>query len=1516
VIEGGKLAYGTRDFCMKKSDLYRMLCSTWQIIIKILDMISPRPRLPVVPIIPHFHRVLHNAMQRSGFSKTTSAEGQHPRAEAVYRLDGRVQLEFAPENDTATRQARHHDNAERSTLQPSQNLPSSHGEACIPRTISTTSRSTTIQRPPVMRICIMIVGTRGDVQPFLAIAQRLQQHGHRVRLATHAVYRDFVMSHGVEFYPLGGDPKELAAYMVKTGGHLIPTKIETLTKDVPRNKEMINEIVHSTWPAVSAPDPDGGGPGVPGKPFQAQAIISNPVTYGHIHVAERLGVPLHIMFPQPWVPTTAFPHPLASMPYTDELKKSNYRSYKMVELLMWTGVEGIINEFRTKVLKLRKIRNGDGGRDLLLELRIPHAFMWSPKLVPKPADWGDLYDVIGTVTMDGGPGSSYTPSPELEAFLGNDGGPIFVGFGSMVLADPLATTKMIVEAAQQASVRVLIQSSWSDMAGDLDIPDNVFFIGNCPHDWLMPRVCAVVHHGGAGTTAAGLLAGKPTFIVPFFGDQPFWGHAVVKAGVGVEPCPIAQLTTEKLREAFVGLMDPALRARALDLRDVMRQEDGAGEAVRSFYQHLPTQEMFCDLDHERVATRWSVRDRLKLCDRCACVVTERPENSGKKMVSYHCVDYTARGPDSTLAGASSGTGVFFHEFAGAYTSLVREPVKGFSKNGAVGGALGTVKGVGCFLVRPTLGLVQFTDRMVTGHINAHREEGEHKHSSMLDRRLMSAIGVQRGLADSHCSSTEVNSVDNVIFSSKHKRKKMLHSLEKMVESYRAHFHAVLALRKEQGALRSEFNPLFPSNSAIPQAQSSTSQWCNGSHKRPAIALRSARLTSLGSVDMAIDIPNESADSIDDNTVAQWRQLAAFQHGKAAQALRASVHSQPPVPPMNICLAAIGTWGNGVKQFAAVGLKLAAHGHRVRLAANECFRPKVVALGLEFYPLAGAPDSVQDYAQLIHDAQLAALASEADRSSLQALQAFRELVYSLWPAAYGSDPHGSGPNKPGEHFRADTLLWHPMLLGHVHVAQRLGIPLQCMSLEPLSPTFEFPHVLSSLAGFDAVATMVPRYSNLLSHGVVDAALNHGSVAEVLTQFRSFIGLSSRLDRPDPLVQWQVPHIYLYSSALLPKPLDWSEELTVAGHVTLRDDQANLGLPRALAEFAFSKSSPPVIYFGVSTRDLGFGVFEDLVRKIDLAAQQLRVRVIVQARELGSTARSLYRSEAVYQVDSELPYAQLFPEVAATIHWGEADVLAEGLMAGKPVAVCGSHPPQLFTARLCQRAGVGIPPIDPTTCTVETLVWSFQQLLQSTIRGNAHALARTFDPERALSTAIEAFYSRLPLEAMVCDVDPSKLARVFDSHHIVKLSLEAYLAVQPVRDDSKGFVPYKPLQYDGFCPPVFSLRGNPGEIPRDVKPSRGLDAVGMAVEVLNAQGERRSSELRRASESSAGSLNARVVDTEVFWTTKEEEEAVRKSTNAAYERLVKPPAPRKRDKLTHMFNRKAKPHQPSAELQAVE
>ncbi|KAG9405791.1 hypothetical protein AC1031_003709, partial [Aphanomyces cochlioides] len=384
-------------------------------------------------------------------------------------------------------------------------------------------------------------------------------------------------------------------------GHILPFNFEILTKYTQKNLRVVDDILHSTWPAVSAPDPDGD-PRLP--PFRAQAVISNPVTYGHIHVAEKLGVPLHIMFPQPWVPTEEFPHPLSNLPYRGRREKRNAMSYHGVDALMWTGTEGQINSFRQEVLGLTKIRKGDGGRSMLQDWKIPHSFMWSEHLVPCPPDWDpQLYDVIGTVTESVNATSSYSPSDEFAAFLSSGPAPIFVGFGSMVIPDPAKTTQIIIDAANAAKVRVVIQSSWSDMTngGSIQIPSNVFVLGNCPHDWLFPKMAAVVYHGGAGTTAAGLLAGKPTFIVPFFGDQPFWGWAVENAKVGVHPCPLANLKVDVLRQAFSQLLSPEIIANARALQAKMLQEDGIENAVQSFYRHLPN--MQCALTPEHLATK-------------------------------------------------------------------------------------------------------------------------------------------------------------------------------------------------------------------------------------------------------------------------------------------------------------------------------------------------------------------------------------------------------------------------------------------------------------------------------------------------------------------------------------------------------------------------------------------------------------------------------------------------------------------------------------------------------------------------------------------------------------------------------------------------------------------------------------------------------------------------------------------------------------------------------------------------
>jgi hypothetical protein len=159
---------------------------------------------------------------------------------------------------------------------------------------------------PFLNIVIQVVSSRGDVQPFLALSKELQSHGHRVRIATHNIFEEFVKQAGLEFYPIGGDPTKLMAYMVKNPG-LIPNMSSLRAGDAQKKRIMMAEILYGCWQSCVAPDP------VTGTPFVASAIIANPPSFAHVHCAQALGVPLHLMFTMPWSATRAFPHPLANL---------------------------------------------------------------------------------------------------------------------------------------------------------------------------------------------------------------------------------------------------------------------------------------------------------------------------------------------------------------------------------------------------------------------------------------------------------------------------------------------------------------------------------------------------------------------------------------------------------------------------------------------------------------------------------------------------------------------------------------------------------------------------------------------------------------------------------------------------------------------------------------------------------------------------------------------------------------------------------------------------------------------------------------------------------------------------------------------------------------------------------------------------------------------------------------------------------------------------------------------------
>ena len=207
---------------------------------------------------------------------------------------------------------------------------------------------------PRMNIAILVTGSRGDVQPFIALGQVLRDapYYHRVRICTHTVFRDFVEENGLGFYSIGGDPVSLMAYMVKNPG-VIPSLASVKAGDIGKRKAEIAEMLQGSWRACiesgNGLDDDGRCENV--LPFVADAIIANPPSYAHIHIAEKLGIPLHIIFTMPWSPTEAFAHPLANLdPGNIEPRLANYFSYFRMDLLTWEGLTDVINGFREKTL--------------------------------------------------------------------------------------------------------------------------------------------------------------------------------------------------------------------------------------------------------------------------------------------------------------------------------------------------------------------------------------------------------------------------------------------------------------------------------------------------------------------------------------------------------------------------------------------------------------------------------------------------------------------------------------------------------------------------------------------------------------------------------------------------------------------------------------------------------------------------------------------------------------------------------------------------------------------------------------------------------------------------------------------------------------------------------------------------------------------------------------------------------------------------------------------------------------
>lgn len=315
-------------------------------------------------------------------------------------------------------------------------------------------------------------------------------------------------------------------------------------------------------------------------------------------MAEKLGIPFIRAFTMPWTRTTKYPHPFG-VPERPLGASYNYMSHIMIEQIFWKGTSTQVNDWRRKTLGLRPINLSSLG-----ETHAPFLYCYSPNVVrlfltqvPPPSDWPDWIHTCGYWFLDRSE-HNWTPAPSLVKFI-SQGPVIYIGFGSIVVQDPQEMTSIILEAVKQANVRVILSKGWSgrmkedNNEKEIIYPSNVYALDKVPHDWLFPQMAGVVHHGGSGTTAAGLRAGCPTLIRPFFGDQYFWADRIQDLGVGIA---LKKFTVKQFASSLVALSNPKIKERAQLLGAKIRSENGVEKAMQFIYRDL-------ELAQERVRRR-------------------------------------------------------------------------------------------------------------------------------------------------------------------------------------------------------------------------------------------------------------------------------------------------------------------------------------------------------------------------------------------------------------------------------------------------------------------------------------------------------------------------------------------------------------------------------------------------------------------------------------------------------------------------------------------------------------------------------------------------------------------------------------------------------------------------------------------------------------------------------------------------------------------------------------------------
>ena len=404
-----------------------------------------------------------------------------------------------------------------------------------------------------MRISLLTYGSRGDVEPFIALGKGFERAGHSVRLAAPVVFEQLVSSHGIDFIGLPGDPDSLVQDLVDEAGKNYLRMIRVMSKFVmPIAVGVLDQINFACT--------------------NTDIIIhSFLLTNAGHEIAREKGVPdFSAQFFPVFSTTAEFP----GIVFPDLPLGNLYRrlTHEFITQTFWQGSRVLYRWLRRSNPHLPPFTNWPfAARN---DRQTPILYAFSPAVLPQPADWGEDVHITGYWFTDH---PDWRPPQKLLDFLDSGSPPIAIAFGSTSTRSPEKLAKTMLEALALSGQRAVIVGVKDNFN---DLPSTVIQLDTAPYRWLFTKMSAVVHHGGAGTTGTGLMAGVPNIIIPFTSDQPFWGHRVHSLGAGPKPLPAKKLTAQTLAELIIcAVDDQKMRTRARAIGEQIRAEDGISRAI-------------------------------------------------------------------------------------------------------------------------------------------------------------------------------------------------------------------------------------------------------------------------------------------------------------------------------------------------------------------------------------------------------------------------------------------------------------------------------------------------------------------------------------------------------------------------------------------------------------------------------------------------------------------------------------------------------------------------------------------------------------------------------------------------------------------------------------------------------------------------------------------------------------------------------------------------------------------------